>query len=640
MSDERPRRSLESLKKEAKRWLDALQANVATARERYARALGSVPEPFTLRHVQHALARELGFAGWTALRDAVGDDARAAAPALDEYEEKARALLEAYRTGTPDAMERHYQLTWHRRTWPAMRTYVQLDLGKRPSGPDDDVDITLDDARLLVAREHDYASWDALVHSVSQWPSGVVMTAGPVRVREDDDEDAESIITTRDWGAALRALAEHPGAILDAGGQMTDEMLAQVAQVPHVATLRLGNSKRVTDDGVAHLAKLPHLRVLDLSQTGVTDRGLEVLRHLPALESLDLVMTRVTDAGIAHVARCPQLRALNLMWTRTGDGALRALAGMAHVTHVRTGNLVTDAGLTALRDIPVFATWRGGDIVTNLTSADAMPNQLSLRGSFTDDGMRALRGLDGLFALDVDDASLSLSARAMQPLASLPNLGWLSADAKDDWMPYIAEMPALRHLGVQDTSAGDEGFSALSASRSIEQIWGRRCHNLRTRGFIALAKMPSLRALSVSCLNVGDAGIATLPDFPALRELMPMDVPDAGYRHIGKCEHLEALTLMYCRDTTDAATEHIARLPRLVRYFNSYTTITDRTPQILSTMDSLERITFDSCHNLTDAGLAALARLPRLKELRVSGRGVSREVGAPFPETVTVRYFQ
>ena len=53
--------------------------------------------------------------------------------ALALYEAKAEALLDAYRTGTPEAMERHYSYTWHRRAWPAMRTYVQLDLGKRPA---------------------------------------------------------------------------------------------------------------------------------------------------------------------------------------------------------------------------------------------------------------------------------------------------------------------------------------------------------------------------------------------------------------------------------------------------------------------------------------------------------------------------
>ena len=148
--------------------------------------------------------------------------------------------------------------------------------------------------------------------------------------------------------------------------------------------------------------------------------------------------------------------------------------------------------------------------------------------------------------------------------------------------------------------------------------------------------MPALRGLSVSCLNVDDEGLAALPRFPALRELMPMDVPDAGYRHIGRCQELESLILMYCRDTTDAATEHLPGLSKLASYFNSYTTITDRTPEILSTMDSLERITFDTCHGLTDSGVARLARLPRLRELRVSGRGVTAAVRQAFPATVAV----
>jgi len=148
---------------------------------------------------------------------------------------------------------------------------------------------------------------------------------------------------------------------------------------------------------------------------------------------------------------------------------------------------------------------------------------------------------------------------------------------------------------------------------------------------MALADMPALRGLSVSCLNVDDVGVSALPTFPALRELMPMDVPDVGYRHIGKCQRLESLILMYCRATTDAATEHITELSNLSYYFNSYTTITDRTPELLSTMDSLERITFDACHGLTNAGIAKLARLPRLHELRVSGRQITSDVAVAFP---------
>ena len=175
MTDRIPeRRNLESLKKEAKRWLDALRAHDAAARARFETALAPAPAVPALRDVQHALAREHGFEGWTALKDAIeraGAAREQAAASMERYEMMARALLDAYRSGTPEAMERHYLMTWHRRRWPAMRTYVQLDLGKRPQSPGDDVEITLDDARYLIAREHGLDNWEALQSFALKYPS-------------------------------------------------------------------------------------------------------------------------------------------------------------------------------------------------------------------------------------------------------------------------------------------------------------------------------------------------------------------------------------------------------------------------------------------------------------------------------------
>ena len=329
--------------------------------------------------------------------------------------------------------------------------------------------------------------------------------------------------------------------------------------------------------------------------------------------------TAVTDAGTAHLARCRLLTRVDLAWTPTGDGTIRALAGKERLTHLRAGDLVTDAGLAALHDYPVFKSWQGGEPEFGLTSADAGPNMLMLRGSITDRGLATLVGLDGLFGLNVDDSHLAITSAGLEPLVSLPHLGFLAFDAKDESMPYIAAMPHLRFLMCQDTEAGDDGFVALSRSRSIEYIWGRRCHNLRARGFTALAEIPTLRALSVSCKNVDDAGLSALPRFPSLRELMPMDVPDDGYRHIGRCEQLESLVLMYCRDTGDVATSHLTKLRRLKKYFASYTRATDRTPQYLSEIESLESIDLSSIPGITNAGIAALTRLPRLRELRLGG---------------------
>jgi hypothetical protein len=327
------------------------------------------------------------------------------------------------------------------------------------------------------------------------------------------------------------------------------------------------------------------------------------------------------------------------MGTACGDSALRALAGKHRLRHLKTGNGVTDAGLKLLHELPIFKTWQGGVIRMGLTDFEAEPNYLMLRGPFTDQGMSALVGLDGLFALNLDSSELDITADGLIPLRELPNLGWLGFDATDVSMPNIAALPKLRFLMCQDTVAGDAGFKSLSRSRSLEYLWGRRCHNLGAVGFKAMAAIPTLRGLSVSCKNVDDSGIAALPRFPALRELMPMDVPDAGYRHIRKCERLESLVLMYCRETTDVSTEHLAGMPGLKSYFASYNLITDRSLQILGGMPALEKVDLCACAGVTNAGLAQLAQSSSLREVHFGGMmRVSEEGTKVFPERVRVVY--
>lgn len=634
MHDTRSTRSLESLKKEAKRWLAALDAQDAAARERLRRATPDTPPQPTLRDVQHALAIECGYRGWAELKAHRLAAGAAATEVLAFYNECVDALLDAYRTGTPEAMERHYRLTWHRRPWSGMRTYVQVDLGKQAA---DDIEITVEDARWLVAREKGFEDWPALTRAVNTSLRPEVLATKPIGLFAASQVDAHTpIVRTRDWDDALSELREPEIVGLDAHGQMTDALLKQLTDMTHLTTLRLGGSQGVTDEGLKWLTQLPSLQHLDLSGTSITDRGMPLLRELTSLRRLSLAWTRITDEGAQHIAPLVHMEHLDLAGARCGDGAISALAGKEHLRHFSSGALTTDRGLPALHDIPMFKTWRDGP--DTYADEGPEPNRLWLRGALTDRGLAALTGLHGLYALDIDDSALPLTGQSIASLLGLEHLSALSFDAKDDAMPFIARLPHLRFLGIQDTPASDRGWQALGASQSIERIWGRRCYGLETDGFLALSRMPSLKNLSVSCRNVDDRGIAALPSFPALRQLMPMDIPDAGYRHIARCERLTALQLMYCRDTTDAATEHIVGLPQLRRYFASYTQITDRTPALLSTISSLEEITFDSCAQLTDGGIASLAVLPRLLELRVSGRGITSAVGKPFPPGVTVRY--
>src|SRR5262245_56244925 len=72
-----PDSSLETLKKEAKRWLKALHAGDAVARRRLVAITPAAPVNPSLRDVHLALAREHGLPGWGALRAALGDLAMA-----------------------------------------------------------------------------------------------------------------------------------------------------------------------------------------------------------------------------------------------------------------------------------------------------------------------------------------------------------------------------------------------------------------------------------------------------------------------------------------------------------------------------------------------------------------------------------
>jgi hypothetical protein len=632
-----PRTTLDNLKKEAKAWLKALREADPAARERLERAMPTAPAVPGLRDVQRALALEFGCSGWTALKDRLDQDAP-----LRRYDRVAEALVTAYATGDDVSMRIVWEYFGHMRAWDGMRRYIRLELGKReqPESGDDE-GVTIAEARYLVARAQGFESWQVLEVYTTTLPPKTNLAERFVAVFTRSQGAASEPLRSRDWDQVLDAMLERRLTALQAGGQMTDALLERVSRVAHITELDLEGSKALTDDGLRHLARLPNLRRLNLSGCGrITDAGLEAFRRMPALESISLAGTRVTDAGIRPLGACDRLQALDLGGTATGDGPILALAGKPHFREFRSGHGVTDAGIARLHDLPVFKTWHGFDPELWLTQFVPEASFLMLRGPFTDRGLAHLAGLDGLFGLNVDSSQLSITGAGLAPLVDLPHFAWLAFDADDESMPYIARLPHLRFLMCQDTAAGDDGFSALSRSRTIEYIWGRRCHNLQRRGFTAMADMPALRALSVSCLNVDDVGLSALPRFPALSELMPMDVADEGYRYIAQCERLDSLVLMYCRETSDRATAHLRGLAHLRKYFVSYNNrITDRTPEILSGMDTLEAITFDTCAGLTNRGVAALARLPALRELRVSGMPrVTSEVVAAFPARVAVSH--
>jgi hypothetical protein len=642
--------SLDNLRNEAKRWLKQLRADSPDARVRFERACPVVTVRPVLRDVQHALAREYGYESWIALKLAV-EKLRAASGApltrlrtADEYDRLADDLVLAFDSHDEGALQRlneHYERTFTfddlwAEIWRRVYAFRQRS-SKVPKN-----DLKLAEAQTLIAQDVGFGSWTALKRAVA---SG----APPVPAYTIDT--AENRIAPRrqlsdtEWDELIAVMKERRITALDANGMVTDAVLARIADLDHVTALTLGGSRQLTDDGLQHLARIPQLLNLSLNEYPggrLTDRGLEVLRHLPNLRTFEMTWQRgITDAGVANLKFCDQLERVNLMGSPTGDGAIQALQGKPRLRHFSSGRMVTDAGLRLLHNFPMLRAWQGPEIASGANEAVVNAVHLLIDGPFTNTGLATLAGLEGVFELDLFWHVTGITSDGFAHLAGLPNLGSLGADGElsdDVAMQYIAAIPRLRRLRAQGTVATDDGFEALSRSKTIEYIWGRECPNMRSRGFVALSKMPALRGLGVSCKNVDDHALSSLPAFPALRELTPIDLKDDGFRHIGRCKRLERLKCMYCRDTTDAATAHIGGL-ELKHYYAGLTLITDRSLEILGRMSTLEQVELYECNGVTDGGLVFLAGLPRLREVHLDGLpGVTFAGTRVFPAHVRVRY--
>jgi hypothetical protein len=644
-----PAGSLEIFRKEAKRWLKELRANDPDARARFERAYPAAPADPVLRDVQQALAHEYGHENWIALKAAVpklGSERGAPlarARTAEEYERLAADLVLAFDSHDEAALQRvseYYQRSFtFDDLWAEIWRRVYAFRQRAFNGSKNS--LKLSEAQIVIAQDAGFGSWTALSRAAATG-------APPVPAYAVDS--AENRISPRrqlsdkEWDELIAVVKERRITALDAGGLMTDAVLARVAELDHVTSLSLGGSRQLTDDGLLHLARMPQLQNLDLSEYPggkLTDRGLEVLRHLPHLRTFEMTWQRgITDAGVANLKFCDRLERVNLMGSPTGDGAIAALQEKPRLRHFSSGRQVTDAGLPLLHSFPMLKSWHRGE-ATGDAKDDPNAGHLLIDGPFTNKGLAGLAGLEGVFELDLFWHVTGISSEGFAHLVELPNLMSLGADGNlsDNLaMRYIAAMPRLRRLRAQGTVATDDGFEALSQSKTLESFWGRECPNLGSRGFVALSKLPALRGLGVSCKNVDDEALSTLPQFPALRELTPIDVKDEGFRHVGRCERLTRLTCMYCRETTDVATGYITALP-LQYYYAGLTLITDRSLELLGRMPTLDTVDLYECNGVTDAGLVFLAALPRLREVNLDSLpGVTLQGTRVFPARVRVNY--
>ena len=638
--------SLEQLRKQAKELLRQLRNGDPSASNRLRNYKPDVSDPI-LADAQFVLAREHGFESWPRL---VHHIQAAQPPDLEQHHRIAEDLVAVYNSANTEAATRLNDLFHSALDIQQIRDFIRDRLFNLPDTQRRINNFTLEDAQHVVARLYGFTEWSDLVQSSSE-PEGdphsgpVILSSKPPYYRIDwtrNSIEPRQPMSTKDWENVCAVAKELGLTTINSANMIGNDDLEIISQLDQITSLNLDGSKRVTDKGFQYLARMPQLRELIVGGE-ITDRGLEALAHLRELRVFQMYWQgNVTDRGIANLKFCDQLEEVDLLGCNTGDGAIAALAGKPKLRRFKTGRNVSDDGLALLQQFPAFETWHGEESEFGLMSFSAEPTNLLIDGPFTRKGLHNLHGLDGVTGLSFFWHTSRLRGDDLQSLDGLSNLAYLGCQdalCNDDAMRHIAALPKLRMLMGQGAVATDEGFKSLSRSQTIEYFWGRKCPNFNGAGFVALSKMPALKGLAVSCKFVDDAALASLPEFPALTELVPMEVSDDGFRHIGRSERLESLILMYCRDTTDVATNHIVGLPKLKKYHAGYTLITDASLELLSRIKSLEEISFEGCKFITDAGIPFLTTLPNLREISFGGcPKVTRSGIKRFASGVRVTY--
>jgi hypothetical protein len=423
--------TLDNLKREAKRWLKALHEGEPEARERFQCAYSKHTETAVLRDVQFALAREHGFENWKELKLALQQAARSRTN--EAYEQAARDFADAYKgdAAALDRLNQHHGRSFSFADLKAEIWRRDYAYRQRSSRVPENY-FPIEEARIILAQDAGFGSWEKLMNAVA---AGAPPQGAPYTLDTKDNRIGPCRrLSAGDWDELISVMTERRIPALDANGLMTDDALAQIAGLDFVTSLNLGGSRELTEDGLLHLARMPQLERLDLSESPggkLTDRGLEVLRHLRNLRKFEMTwQSGITDRGVANLGFCELLEEVNLMGSPTGDGAIEALQGKAKLRRFSTGKLVTDAGLPLLHNFPLFKT----------TSGEGA--RLLIDGPFTNAGLAAVAGLEGVSDLDLFWHVDHITTDGFAHLTRMPNLEALGCDGE------LSDNIAMGHIAA------------------------------------------------------------------------------------------------------------------------------------------------------------------------------------------------
>ncbi len=262
-----------------------------------------------------------------------------------------------------------------------------------------------------------------------------------------------------------------------------DEGAAQIAKLPNLEALNLGDNLRLGDKftkaGVAVIAnhRMPAIFEFpvdliddDLWQLLVTKGWLygpappELHANKPAtaadVESIQLANSKVTDKWVESVLNCANLRSVAL-------GNL----GVAHSCVVTDESLKKLSSFKKLQELTFFDTDITGTGFNSLTELPFRRINVDDCGKLSAEAFQAFGKMATLERLDV--GSCPVKGEWLSHISNLPKLeelDLLGDDIDDSAVKYLVTMPALNDLTLNDTKVSDAGFQELLKLPNLKEL--------------------------------------------------------------------------------------------------------------------------------------------------------------------------
>ncbi|MEM7559255.1 MAG: hypothetical protein AAF394_09030, partial [Planctomycetota bacterium] len=227
----------------------------------------------------------------------------------------------------------------------------------------------------------------------------------------------------------------------------------------------------------------------------------------------------------------------------------------------------------------------------------------------------------------LDDEQVAEIFRRLPLAENLQEFKWLAGVPTNELIVGLSRLPELRVLTLTDAKLEPESFSGVSCAESLDQLKLSRS-NFEGKDIFSRRKFPALEVLDLDRTRITDSVVQQLCELPLRKlDISGNRLTPEAFVSLSNLDELEMLRMVGLEIDLQTC-EQIAQLSNLRKLDLSRSTISDAGVRILCEgLPALEALTLDYCQQLSDAAMEPIAKRKNLEVLSILGSNVSPSGG-------------